>query len=527
MLDRRRQRITVLMLLVAVLNTTSRAADSDVSSERRLTRIQQLIGSGDLNSATSTLEAALRESPKDPRLLNFRGVIQAQLGHFAAAESSFREAIQATPRLFEAACLNLGKLYQQHPDEPRAGDKALAVYLEMLKRDPGHVEANYQAARLLNTRGSYAASLQHLSHLPLEAQGQAPALGLRCANNFALDRAEQGEAAALQLLTSSDLSERDVLPLLPVLATVQREELALRLLSALADKGLASPDTLEKLAALYEKRGNVVKARAVLERTPLLAHPSVALLSHLAQLAYRAGDLEGALGYLARARDLEPGNAAVHFFFGIVCVDLKLPPEAKASLQEALRLQPDDPYFNYAFGAVLVNEKNAEQAIVYFEKYRVARPDDPRGAFALGVAYFEAYQIDAARKTLLLVVDNPATRMGAQLYLGRLALIEEHAEEALVHFQEAVKANANVPEPYAEMALVRIRRKEYDLAAKSLAAALALTPDHYVSNLRLLMLYQKTKDARAVEQSRHVEQLRRAGEEKERLLLRTLDIRPY
>src|SRR5207248_1549957 len=91
--------------------------------------------------------------------------------------------------------------------------------------------------------------------------------------------------------------------------------------------------------------------------------PSAALLNRLAKVAYRAGDLEGALGYLAHARDLEPGNALIHFLFGLVCVDLKLPPEAKQSLKEAVRLDPKNPYYNYALGAVLLQERNPEESI--------------------------------------------------------------------------------------------------------------------------------------------------------------------
>src|SRR5207245_8578521 len=129
--------------------------------------------------------------------------------------------------------------------------------------------------------------------------------------------------------------------------------------------------------------------------------------------AYQAGNFEGALGYLARARDLEPGRAVIHYLFGLICIDLKLPPEAKQSLQEAVRRDPDNPYFHYALGAVLLQQKSADEAIPHFQKYRDSRPADPRGNFALGVAYFDAYQLDAARKQLESVAARPETRVGA------------------------------------------------------------------------------------------------------------------
>jgi Flp pilus assembly protein TadD len=251
------------------------------------------------------------------------------------------------------------------------------------------------------------------------------------------------------------------------------------------------------------------------------------VLIRLARLAYRTGDLEGALGYLAHARDLEPGNATIHFFFGMVCIELKLPPEAKKSLKEAVRLNPDNPYYHYALGAVLLQEKNSDEAIPHFRKYRESRPADPRGNFALGVAYFDAYQLDAARKELESVAAQSETQVGANLYLGRLAVREDNLTEAADRLRKAVASDPSSPEPYAELALVHIRSKEFALAETTQARALQIAPDHYRTNLNLLMLYQKTKDPRAEQQAHRVEQLQQAGEERERLLLRSLEIRPY
>ena len=56
--------------------------------------------------------------------------------------------------------------------------------------------------------------------------------------------------------------------------------------------------------------------------------------------------------YLAHARDLEPGNAEVQFFFGIASIELNLGNEAYDALKKAVALSPENPYVNYAMGAV-------------------------------------------------------------------------------------------------------------------------------------------------------------------------------
>jgi tetratricopeptide (TPR) repeat protein len=507
--------------------SASLPAPPDASAdEERLVRIPQAIQSGDLRGARSELQELLTRLPGDPRIYNLLGVIDAQQNDFAAAESSFQRAIQLAPR-FTGAYLNLGRLCQEHASQKGGMEKALQVYQKLLEFEPEHVEANYQAAGLLNRLGQFAPSLQHLARLPADAQQRAPALALRCANNAELGRRAQANAAIIQLSAAADLTEADVLPILPALHDHNADDLATRLLEALARRGLASKAGLQALAGLEENQSRFKEARESLEKDLQLEPPSVAVLIRLAKLAYQDGDLEGAAGYLAHARDLEPGNAAVHFFFGMVCIDLKLPPEAKQSLKEALRLDPDNPTYHYAFGAVLLQEKKADEAISHFRKYRDARPNDARGNFALGVAYFDAYRLDAARKEFESVAARSETRVGANLYLGRLAVREGNLTEAADRLGKAVESEPSSPEPYAELAMVHIRRKEYALAESNLARALKIAPDHYRTNLNLLMLYERTKDSRAEQQARRVEELQKAGEERERLLLRSLEIRPY
>lgn len=255
--------------------------------------------------------------------------------------------------------------------------------------------------------------------------------------------------------------------------------------------------------------------------------PSPDSLKRLARIAYKAGDLKEALGYLAHARDLEPQNAATHFLFGLICIDLKLPPEAEDSLEQAVRLDPQNPFYNYALGSVQLGRRNPDGAILHFRTFRDIKPDDPRGGFALGIAYFEANQSEPARGELEFAATNIQTRAGALLYLGRLALREQNLTAASDNFQRAIQANPAMVQPYIEISTIDLRRKKYGDAEHNLTRALRLAPDNYQANSNLLVLYKKTNDSRAEEQSRRLNVLRDANDEREKLLLRSLDIRPY
>ncbi len=514
--------VQLLLLVVACVRTASPANSVD----EPLLRVQQFIARGDLGEARRELERLVQIAATDPRVFNLLGVIDARENRFSPAELNFKRAIALAPR-FLGAYMNLGRLYQSRPSDQEASKKALEVYLRSLEFAPADVEANYQAAALLLRSGKFTPSLEHLSRLPPDARQRAAVLALRYADYVGLGVTARALTVEKQLAAAPDLAELDVLPILPLLHAHGADDTAARLLESLAVRGAATPAGLQALAGIQEKQGRLKHARESLERDLRLEPPTAAVLVQLARLAYRTGDLEGSLGYLAHARDLEPGNASIHYCFGLICVDLKLPPEARQSLAKAVELDGGNPYFSYALGAVLLQQKEADLAIPHFQKYCSALPDDAHGRLALGVAYFDAYQFGAARKELELAAANPETRAGGSLYLGRLALTENRPAEAANRFREAIQANPSQPDAYAELAVVHIHRGDFALAGTDLAAALKIAPDHYRSNLNLLLLYQRSKDPRSAEQARRVEQLQRAGEERERMLLRSLDLRPY
>ena len=507
-----RSRLALILLLASI----SPAEDA------QLARIQHSIQAGDLAAARSQLQEALKASPADPRLYNFLGVVDVQEWNIAAAETDFRRAIEIAPR-FIGAYLNLGHLYQEKHEKADL-EKGLDVYRRLLRFDPKNEEALYQSAMLLNRLGKFAPSLESLARLPAGAQQRAAAVSLRCANQARLGQDASASSSASQLMTAQDLTTADVLPLVPLVA----KPVARKLLETLVQRGLGSAPALIELGTLYDQQHEYKRARETLEKAlPESGQPPVSLLNLLAKVTYESGNLEGALGYLAHARDIEPDNASIHYLFGLICIDLKLPPEAKQSLLDAVRLDSSNPFYHYALAAVLLQEKNPEGAIPHLKRFCQLRPDDPSGRFALGVAYFDAYQLDLAREEFLTIVDHRETSAGAHLYLGRLALRDEKLEEAAEQFHRAIEANPSAAEPYAELGLVEIHRRQYGLAGKALERAVELAPESYRPNLNLLLLYERTKDPRAAEQVKRVERLQKAGEERERMLLRSLAIRPY
>jgi tetratricopeptide (TPR) repeat protein len=173
-----------------------------------------------------------------------------------------------------------------------------------------------------------------------------------------------------------------------------------------------------------------------------------------------------------------------------------------------------------------VNGRDPAQAIPYFEKYIQRKPDDPRGRFALGAAYFYLANYEAASQNLRAVEDRQETAPGAHYFLGRIAKLQDNLPEAENELKKAVAANPRFADALAELAQVHIKLEHYDDASSELQRGFELDPGNFRVNANLLVLYQKTKDPRALDQQARFEKIKKRRDEDEQLLWRTVEVQP-
>jgi tetratricopeptide (TPR) repeat protein len=502
-------------------------SSSPTEREKVITEIQDLIDQNNLDAATQKIYEA-QKGMTDSGLDNLLGVVEAKKGDYASAEGSFVIAIRRSPT-FTAPYLNLARLYQQNVSrDPKGRIKALAIYEQLLKFDPANTEANYQAALLLMAQRQYERSQRYLSHLPPDSQDISQALAVRCADLAGLGDRMRADQCAARLRSRPDFSEADVQTIAPALASAKREDLIVGLEEALAKRGTLSGQSLYTLGLAYEKTGQLAEARSALEQAfSSLGSSSTSILLDLARVGQEQKDYKGALGYLAHAEDLNPKDATIPYYFGILCLQLNLLAEAQRAMGKALALEPDNPSYNYSMGAVSVFSQGPEQAIPYFQKYLKLKPQDPRGKLALGAAYVRAKNYEAGLPLLRESTTHSETASTAHYYLGRSLNEEGDPQGAIQELELSLKSNPNYTDALAELGRSLLTKKEYRQAQRELDHALALSPDHYQANLTLLMLYTKIGDARRDSQSQRVEELKKAAEEKSQELSRIIAIRPF
>ena len=492
--------------------------------EQTIGRIAQLLDAQDLAAAKAATDEGLRAYPSSAALHNFAGVIDAQQGAFTSAESHFQTAIKLAPRS-PGAYENLGRLYQERSGvDPEARGKALRIYQALVAIDPTSTEGLYQLAFLQALAGQFAESRAIVHRLPPDVRARPQALAVLVADLAGQQDPEAADTAAT-LESHPELTAADVLAVLPAFDRVKDDAVPRRLLEALDRRGMATPDVLQSLGRLHARHGRFTESRATLERAAT-SGVTVPLLMDLARAAFKSGDREGALGYLAHARSLEPGNAGVHFMFGIICVEMNLGAEAYESLKKAVALEPESPQINYMMGAVSIHRHEPAEAIPYFEKYLALSPGDPRGRFALGAARFYAGQFDQARTDLQAVASGEETAAGAHYFLARIARQANDLENARREVDAALQVYPKYADAWAELGLIQIRKFQYTEAEQSLGKALAIDPNNYVANVNLATLYSRTKDPRRDAQAARLQALQEKRAIQAQEFLRIIGVEP-
>jgi tetratricopeptide (TPR) repeat protein len=487
---------------------------------------QRQILSGDLAGAESVLSQLLRKVPEDPRVHNLLGVIKAQQGAYERAEALFLASIELAPD-YTDAYLNLGRLYLENlAVDPRGGQKGIESYQKLLALEPANAEALYQCAFLFLLKQDFKASQSLLQRLSRQEQGYPQALSLALANQAALGEREEAGKSAERLMADPSLEEADLLLILPTLRRAGRDDLVVRLLQSLSDRGRLSLGTTEQLAFLHSELGDASRGKRLLESLAN-RHPNMPeLLIKLAWLAFSSRDYEGALSYLAHARDLTPKDGRVHLFFGIACVELGLGLEAVNSLEKAVGIDPENPYFNYVLGVTILHWQEPEKAIPYFEKYRRILPDDPRGTAALAEAHFLNKDHDKAREGFEKVLDQESTRVAAHYYLGAIARLQQRHDEAFEHLTKVINLQPDHADALAELGWIYTRREEFQKAEAVLQKAIQLQPDHYQGHFHLMGLYARTRDSRFQAQREHFEKIKEKRWESLTAALRTIEAVP-
>ena len=522
-LSRRFNALCVIALLLAAPQAIFVAsAQQGPKYQQTVLAIQKEIEAGNLENARSLLAAAEARYPHDGGLENLSGVIEIQQGHTTQAAQDFSRAIEQDPRLV-SAYLNLTRIEMQSAaSDPRIRQQALRHSLRIIQLDPRNDEAHYQLANLYLWAKQHQLSLNQLEKLSESARMQVGAQALFCADRASLGQRDATSMAASALSANPDLTEADADTCLPALQKARRADLIEALFASVRNP---SADALRILALAQEANGKLKDARATLEDAFIKSNNSVVILEDLARIARAQNDNDGALGYLAHARDLAPHDPQLPYDFAAVCLRLRLFGEARKALADALRLAPDNPDYNLAMGLVVSYSSDPSQAIPYLKRYLDLKPNEPEGLLALGTADFRAKDYDTAKEWLNRATGNQKTAPDAYYYLGRIALQMGNLEDATAELNKSLSLHPHQADTLSQLGQISLTQRDFKQASARFEEALRLEPDNYTANFGLLQLYARTGDPRREKQSQRFDEIKNMKEEQDRQMMRMIQVR--
>lgn len=327
-------------------------------------------------------------------------------------------------------------------------DAAERSYLEILRLDPQHSEAQHNMGVLLLNRGASDDALLYL----LAALEIEPSRGQYWISYIdALFKAGQREAAqqVLELAVQQGLQGEEVDAL-----CFQAQEIAPY---SPVSAGVPSSQEQQTLLALFNA-GQQSEA-AVLARRMTLAYPSCGV------------------GWKV---------------LGAVTVSDK---EALIPMQQAALLCPDDFEAHYNLGLILQALGQLDEAAASYRRALQLNPDYAQGYNNLGVTLQELGKFEEAEASYRRAVLIKPDYLNAYHNLGIVLQCLSRFDEAEAIHRKTLQLNPDYPEAHCNLGIVLLSLGKNDEAVKCFRRALQLKPDFVVAHSNLIFCLDMASSA--------------------------------
>lgn len=216
-----------------------------------------------------------------------------------------------------------------------------------------------------------------------------------------------------------------------------------------------------------------------------------------ARQVFAKGDFEDALRQLKRAKEKFPELPPADVLMAKLYSDANNPPEARRSLEKAVRDEPDDPEAYVIFASAALQERRFTDADMLFQKAldvcskysKNAERKKNLNIRALdGLAAVAEAREDypKAESHLKQLTEGNPKDFNNRLRLGRVMFLQKREEDAYKMFQEAYDIDkAQVPRPEVNMARLYQQNKDDTKAKGLMDLAKKRDPDSLATRLAI------------------------------------------
>ncbi|RDE24790.1 PEP-CTERM system TPR-repeat protein PrsT [Motiliproteus coralliicola] len=484
--------------------------------------------------ALDVLMPFLDQNEPNPQILALAGEAQLLKEDPAAAEEFYQRLAEQTPNnaelhtrigliqlasgkeaeAIESLAISAGNGFNYRAELPLAYyylktgqfDKALGVVNRLETHLPGNAGVLNLKGRVLMGSNSFAQARASFEQA-LSLKADLTSAQLRLAM---IDLHENKKAAAKErYLSILERDKKNIAAMVGLAELAQQAGQESEYLEWLQRAAEANPATLTPrvyLANYHLEKGESDKALA-LARNLVDARPdNPEALALLGEIQHRSSDKQGALDTYTELTRLTPDSVPAQHRLASARAAMNQIEGARDALRKALELDPEHAPSIAAFSTLELRTGNHQQALELALRYQQLSPQSVAGFILEGDALMAAKRYTDAvpvyQNVLAQTADNG---VAIKLHLARLRSGDEaSADDALLDWIKNHPGDARLHGYLARSFLIR----ELDqLATTQLQELARLLPENASTFNNLAVLYQRSKDPRALETAEHAYQL--------------------
>ncbi len=220
------------------------------------------------------------------------------------------------------------------------------------------------------------------------------------------------------LLVRMDRPEEAVEHLSQVIEHGQKNyDVAFTQLGLLLGQDSVTPAELKAMQLLRERYAKVARAQRA-----------------YAELAFRAGDMGGALAAIEDALKLEPNDATSRTLRSRILITQGRGEEAIADMRKLVRENPEDEGSRQNYARMLVQVKRYDEALREFERLLKAFPGNADLQYSVALLLIELKRYPKAKIQLERLLESDQYEDEALYYLGRIAQEEKDYAMAMARY---------------------------------------------------------------------------------------------
>ncbi len=512
---RRLLMLTAFLLLGACGNT--------VNDAEYVQHAQDLLDTGDLNSAAIELKNALQQNPQNAQARRLLGVVNLEIGDMPGAEKELRRAEQlgvagdaVLPLLARAL---LGQAKYQELDalslQQLSGALAKAEVLsaqglgQLVRKEPGEAQkridqaiqlsadstyAGVARAQLLVFQEQYEAAREELDRVLGIDADYAPAwslLGNLQKSQQELVEAEKSLTMAIdnRQANTGDLLSRTMVRIdLSKYADAQKD---VDILVTRVPKH-AVVHLAQGLIHLHAKK--LEEAKVALEHSLRTDDRQLLPKYYLASIHFGQGNIEQAYNYAEQAFVAAPTSIAVRKLLAAIELNKQEFSRAEELVRPIVAVRKGDAGALDILASALIGQKELDQAVPLLEQLISLQPNSARAELRLGAALLAAGEADQGVAHIEKSLEKDPGFDLARLALVRHLVGQQDIEGALRIAEDYRDNQPGSPEPLNLIGGILLQRGDEQAAVRAFERARGLDSGNPAANHALAALAIREKD---------------------------------